>query len=328
MLDISDTGGLVCGYRVSSGGDMATVEWADMDAALADEEGIVWLHFNQANARARDWIAAQTRIPPSAKTLLLGTDAHMRIEPAGPGLAGVVGDLHHEFAAKSDQLDVLRLYLDNGCLISARRQPLAAVDKLRRQIGEGLKVERPVALVTQFLSHVTDTLGDLILELAETIDTVEDAVLDNDLDNQGPGLAHVRRTAARLRRHMVPQQHALIGLLSRLPAWIAEPDAHNLRIAIERLGALGHDLDLVQERARVMQDQLSSRLMEATNRNLYILSIVTTIFLPMSLISGIFGMNLGGMPGSQDPMGFWYGMGLMVLTGAGTLVARRYRKML
>ena len=328
MLDFSDTTGLVCGYRVDADGTMEDIAWADMDTALLHEDSVVWLHFNQCDVRAKAWIEACPRIPAPAKAILLGSDAHMRIEAAGNGLAGVVGDLHHEFAEKPDQLDVLRLYLDNGCLISARRQPLHAIDKLRRQIGGGLKVERPIVLITQFLHHVTDTLGDLIVELGDTVDDIEDAILAEGTTSQGPELGRVRRVSARLRRHMVPQQHALLGLLSRMPQWIGGGDATGLRTAIERLGSLGHDLDLVQERARLLQDQLSNRLMEATNKNLYVLSIVTTIFLPMTLVTGVFGMNLGGLPAQQDPWGFWYGMMIMVAFGAVTLVLLKRRKML
>ena len=307
---------------------MSAVEWTEMDEAISAEGALVWLHFDQADARARGWIGDCSRIPANAKTTLLGSDTHMRIETAGSGLAGVVGDLHHEFSRKSDQLDVLRLYLDSRCLISARRRPLAGVEKLRQSLGEGLKVERPISLVTQFLHHVTDTLGELILELAENVDEIEEKVLGGAADSLGQDLGRIRRTAARLRRHMVPQQHALLGLLSRLPTWIDDAESVKLRAAIERLGVLGHDLDLVQERARLLQEQASSRLMEATNRNLYIISIVTTVFLPMTLITGLFGMNLGGLPGQQDPMAFWYGIGLMLVTGLGTLVLLRRGKML
>lgn len=328
MLELVDHHGLVCGYRVDASGEMSPVEWVDMDAALSADDALVWLHFDQADARARDWIAGCHHIPAAAKTILLGSDAHMRIESAGGGLAGVVGDLHHEFSVKSDQLDVLRLYLDNRCLISARRKPLAGVEKLREAISEGLKVDRPIALVTQFLHHVTDTLGDLISELAENVDEMEEKVLEESAEQPGEELGRIRRTSARLRRHMVPQQHALLGLLSRLPSWIDSVEAVKLRTAIERLGNLGHDLDLVQERARLLQEQASARLMEATNRNLYMISIVTTIFLPMTLITGLFGMNLGGLPAQQDPMGFWYGLGLMVATGIGTLIILRKVKML
>lgn len=326
MLDLAENTGLVCGYRVDAVGAMEEIDWAGMDGALADEESVVWLHFSQTDRRARDWIERCGQIPAAGKALLLGSDTHMRIEVCGEGLAGVVGDLHHEFAEKSDRLDVLRLYLDNRCLISARRQPMQAIDKLRRSIGDGLRVERPVAIIAQFLHHVTDTLNDLLLELASDIDDLEDQLLAGKLADQGPELARIRRIAVRLRRHMVPQQHALISLLSRMPQWIGPDGASGLRNAIERLSALGHDLDLVQERARLLADQLSSRLMEQTNRNLYVLSIVTAIFLPMTLVTGIFGMNLGGMPETQDPFGFWFGIAMMLALGALSITLMRRLK--
>ncbi|WP_169805535.1 CorA family divalent cation transporter [Novosphingobium rosa] len=321
---------LVCGYSVDSMGNMAVIADHAIDDALAAEDTLVWLHFDQSDAAARAWIEACPRLPEGAKDILLGSDVHMRLETAGDGLIGVVGDLHHEFAERSDHLDVLRLYLDNRCLISARRSPETAVDKLRRSLGEGLRVERPLTLVTQFLHHVTDTLGDLMLDLSDRLQALEDRMLDGGggggADRASEELGRVRRIAARLRRHMVPQQHALLGLISRLPEWVQGPDAKRLQNAIERLGALGHDLDLVQERCRLLQDQASAKLMESTNRNLYLLSIVTALALPPTLLSGIFGMNLGGLPGGQNPFGFWYGIGFMVLTVLATvLVLRKLR---
>lgn len=328
MIYPAEDTGLVCGYRVDAAGRMEELGWSDMNTALADEQNVVWLHFSQSDRRARNWIEKTEHIPAAGKSMLLGSDTHMRIEVCGDGLAGVVGDLHHEFTEQSDTLDVLRLYLDNRCLISTRRTSATAIDKLRRSISGGLKVDRPVAIIAQFLHHVTDTLNDLLLELANDIDDLEDQLLAGKISNRVPELARIRRIAARLRRHMVPQQHALVSLLSRLPSWLDADGAAGLRNAIERLSALGHDLDLVQERARLLGDQLSGRLMEATNRNLYVLSIVTTIFLPMTLVTGIFGMNLGGMPATQHPYGFWWGIALMLGLGILAVILLRRWKML
>jgi zinc transporter len=320
--------GLVCGYVVDGQGRLEGLPAERIDAALKAEDSVVWLHFDQADAAARAWIEQTPYVPGAAKALLLGADSHMRIEPAGSGLAGVVGDLHHEFSQRSDHLDVLRFYLDHDRLISARREPMTAIDKLQRSLGEGLKMERPVGLLAQFLHHVTDTLGDIMLELSDSLDRLEDEVTDGVGSDAAEHLHHVRRVAARLRRHMVPQQHVLLGLVSRLPAWIVEAQAAQLRSAIERLTALGHDLDLIQERARLLQEQRSARLMEANNRNLYFLSIVTAVALPPTLIAGVFGMNLGGMPEMQDPRGFWYGLGLMGVTVIVSLVLLRRVRML
>lgn len=320
--------GLVCGYVVDGAGRLLTLSAERIDAALADEDTAVWLHFDHADPAARAWIEQSPYVPAPAKAMLLGADSHMRIEPAGSGLTGVVGDLHHEFSQRSDHLDVLRFYLDSDRLISTRREPMTAIDKLQRSLGEGLTAERPVGLLAQFLHHVTDTLGDIMLELSDALDKLEEQVSGGGGADATQRLDRVRKVAARLRRHMVPQQHALLGLVTRLPGWIEEGEAAQLRSAIERLGALGHDLDLVQERSRLLQEQRSARLMEASNRNLYILSIVTILALPSTLITGVFGMNLGGMPGTQDHMGFWYGVAGMVATAIGSLVAMRSLKIL
>ncbi|HEY4031148.1 MAG TPA: CorA family divalent cation transporter [Caulobacteraceae bacterium] len=319
--------GLVCGYAVDGAGRLEALTAERVDAALADEDQVVWLHFDQAGPGTRAWIEQTPYVPDAAKAMLLGGDSHMRIEPAGSGLTGVVGDLHHEFSQRSDHLDVLRFYLDSDRLISARREPLTAIDKLQRSLGEGLKMERPVGLLAQFLHHVTDTLGDIMLELSDDLDKLEEEVLDGGrVNDAAERLNRVRKVAARLRRHMAPQQHALLGLMARLPGWIDDNQANLLRTAIERLGALGHDLDLVQERSRLLQEQHSARLMEQTNRNLYILSIATVLALPPTLMTGIFGMNLGGLPGMQSPMGFWWGLaGMAAVVGLCLVVLRRVK---
>jgi zinc transporter len=323
-----DDNGLVCGYSIETDGTMSVIHATDIGQYFNKDGNLVWLHFDHSDPGARQWISACERIPAPAKALLLGSDSHMRIEAVGSGLCGIIGDLHHESINQKDGLDVLRLYLDNHCLVSVRHRPLVAIDKLRKTIGEGLRDGRPIVLVTNFLLHVTDTLGDLILGLADSVDEVEEAILDGRPSRPGEELGRIRRLAARLRRHMVPQQHALLTLLAKLPSWVAEADAVRLRSAIEGLGALGHDLDLVQERSRLLQEQASSRLMETTNRNLYILSIVTVFFLPISLISGIFGMNLGGLPWGQAHLGFWYGMLLMAATVVVTLILLKRGRML
>ncbi len=64
----------------------------------------------------------------------------------------------------------------------------------------------------------------------------------------------------------------------------------------------------VSKRAKLLQEELAARNAEETNRNLFILSIVTTIFLPMTLITGIFGMNVAGLPGLEDILAFWWVM--------------------
>ncbi|QZO01045.1 hypothetical protein K6K41_05505 [Chenggangzhangella methanolivorans] len=104
------------------------------------------------------------------------------------------------------------------------------------------------------------------------------------------------------------------------PKWAPEDDVAALRDAVARIDSVGHDLDLAQERARQLQDERAAILAEITNRNLYVLSIVTAVFLPMTLVTGVFGMNVGGVPGVESPHGFLWTMVLMAGTGLATYV--------
>jgi zinc transporter len=103
-------------------------------------------------------------------------------------------------------------------------------------------------------------------------------------------------------------------LVHRPPAWFCEKDTQDLRRAIEHLNAVFLDLEAIQDRARLLQDEIAARIANATNRNLYVVSLLTAVFLPITLISGIFGMNVGGLPWETQSTGFIWVIGVMLLT--------------
>lgn len=311
---IVDDGGLICGYVLQADGSLHHVDWRSIDELIAQPDANIWLHFNLADMRAKRWLESTSLIPRLAKNILLGTSNQMMLEPIERGLVGVLGDLHHEFDIDPSKIGVLRLYLDDRLLISARRHPLKSIDSLRRSVAEGIPSTRPIGLVIRLLHHLAETFGATITELGENIDRIEDRLLDDHISNESNELGRARQLIVRLRRHLVPQRHALVSLLSRLPSWLSPEETADLRQAVERLDMLGHDLDLVQDRARLLQDELANKQAERTNHNLYVLSIVTAIFLPITLITGIFGMNVSGLPGVQGSNGFDGVMILMLAT--------------
>jgi zinc transporter len=328
---IEDHSGLICGFEIEPDGRVERIAWDRMDAAMKQPAGIVWLHLNLTDQRVQNWILNSASIPRGAAEILIGSDRHMRLEPVGDGLVGVLGDLHHEFDNDTSAVGVLRLYLRDRLLITARREPLRAIDRLRRAVlDEELRVTGSADLVVHLLDHLSTTLGGVIAELIEAVDEVEDNLLADRSSNEAGELGRVRRVVAQLRRHIVPQRQALAGVLAKLPPWLTPDEASSLRLSTERLAAVGHDLDFVAERAMLLQNELSGRLAENTNRNLYFLSIVTAIFLPMTLITGIFGMNVGGVPGvgdGYDNAFFWVMVG-MAATGMAAILLLRWRKLL
>jgi zinc transporter len=326
MVELADTKGLICGFQLREDGISEPLNWDIASDPNRRLEGAVWLHFSLADVRAKKWIDACEQIPIRAREMLLDTDSHIRLERLENGFAGVLGDLHFEFDGDPDRLGVIHLYADAHVVVTARLHPLKVVDQLRVELRRGLPVANTLRLVVHFIEDFADVVVSVITGQGEVVDKVEDHILKDRRQRDGGELGGVRRLLARLRRHINAQRGALADLADRPLPWWSETDTADLRRAIERLERVGLDLESVLERARLLQEEITSRTGEATNHNLYIVSLLTAVFLPITLITGIFGMNVGGLPWVEEDGGFLWVLVIMVLTAATSLVLLHWRR--
>ena len=128
----------------------------------------------------------------------------------------------------------------------------------------------------------------------------------------------LRRTTVRLHRQLV----TLRSLIQRFEHEIEESEnpALNLRTKklIQRLDWLDTEIVELRDRSRLLQEEIMLKGSEQTNRSLHVLAIVTTVFLPATLVTGVFGMNVAGLPLTGDKSGFLWATALTV--GASALV--------
>jgi zinc transporter len=117
-------------------------------------------------------------------------------------------------------------------------------------------------------------------------------------------LATLRRQAISLRRYLSPQREALSRLLTEKIPWLDESNRIRLREVYDMLIRHIEDLDEARDRAAVTQEQLVNSLSEQMNKKMYILSIVAAIFLPLGFLTGLLGINVGGIPGAESKLGF------------------------
>ena len=305
--------GLICGFRLA--GPKPTAD--ELPQALPPDEPL-WLHLNLTDSRARAWLTQRADVPEEARELLLGSDARVHVELLPQGVAAVLGDLYHDFDLDPERLGTMRLYVDQTRLISGRTHPLRGVDLLRREL---LRYGEPLSSVLVFqllIERLADAVGRVAGELAAKVDDAEDRILAGKFAGQSKPLGNLRRLVAKLRRLVGANRAALATLPPVLPGLYDAESGAALRSAIDRLDAVSQDLELVQERARLLQEEIAGNMNEATNRNLFVLSIATTTLLPITLITGIFGMNVRGLPFAEHPYGFHV---VMVGIGATVLLA-------
>ena len=131
-----------------------------------------------------------------------------------------------------------------------------------------------------------------------------------------------------LRRFMFPQRDALSTLEIEEVVWLTQRDRSRLREATERVTRLGEDLDAIRDRAQVVRDQVVDIRAEAMNRQMLVLSVVAAIFLPLGLLTGLLGINVGGVPGEGVPWAFWAVCALLVAICGGQIWLFRKLKIL
>jgi zinc transporter len=177
-------------------------------------------------------------------------------------------------------------------------------------IDELLDQGRGPKNVGEFLALLADRLvarmEPVIAEIDDRIDALEDEVLESYSPEMRERLATVRRQAILLRRYFAPQREALLRLASDQEAtpWLEQRERHLLRETADRITRYVEDLDAGRERAAVVHDQLANHISDEMNRGMYILSVIAAVFLPLGFITGLLGINVGGMPGVDSAWAF------------------------
>ena len=318
--------GLICGFSFREDTPPQPLGPADMQTALNAPGTIVWLHLNASHAGVRRWLADSGIVPPGARAVLEDREARQRMKGVGDGLLVVINDFIYSDAVDPGEVATLWAFVTPRSIITARFHPLRGTDRLRSEARAGLQVKSGVELLGLLLDHQVEAIEALVGGLNDDLDHAEDRVLRDQAVGQREELSRIRRLGAHLRRHFRPQRAAIQKLTARAPGWLAESDVERLRGVADDLGYLIDEAEHQQERAKILQEELGSQEAEFTGRNLYVLTIYTVVFMPMTLVSGIFGMNVAGLPGTAAGSSFGWVMLLIVAAGALTLGALLYKQ--
>ena len=167
----------------------------------------------------------------------------------------------------------------------------------------------------------------MIVGLAEEVDDLEDVALTTGSGELRSQLSDLRRQIISLRRFLAPQRDAMLRLQTERSPWLLEHHRIQIRETADTATRYLEELDAARERVSVAHEELISRLSEQLDQRMYVLSIITTIFLPLGLITGLLGINVGGIPGSEERAAFAIVCGILVVVAIGLAVGLRRLRM-
>ena len=326
-----DTTGLIHGYRFpcgAAGEPLAAtqaVEWLAQQSDEADTS-FIWLHFNLSVAATEEWLKKNLIITDVFYETLHDGVRSTRLEYIDDTLIAVVNDVLYDFSLDSSDISTLWIAVKRRMLISVRRKPLRSVDKLHAAVKSSQTFRSSTDLLVHLLRDQAEVLVQIERETVTRVDSIEDKLLADRLDNKRLNLGALRRVLVRLQRLLAPEPGSLFRLLNRPPEWIADDDIQELRHSSEEFAAVVSDMAALQERIKLLQEEIAAHINEQTNRSIFVLTIVTVLALPINIMAGLFGMNVGGIPLAQHEYGFWIVVGMVAaVTGiAGWIAFRRH----
>jgi zinc transporter len=320
IVSPDDVPGFVCAYRFGSDGTASKLAEKDIDPRLTCPQGEwLWLHLNFIDQRCARWLARSGRLSSLVIDFIEHVPAYQIIEGLGKEMVGSVSELRHDFAGETHETCRLHFLLAADLLVTLRAKPIRSAGLLRRQIDAGKTFESPGQLLLAFFFHYAQGIESVLHDLAAEIEQIEDRVLDDRISDDRRRAVIVRREAAMLHRQHRSLRRVLVEASRSIPAFPVD-----LSDLLELHHHLNQEFELIEQRARLFHDEIDAKLAAETNRQLYRLSVLSALFLPPTLIAGLFCMNLEGVPWTGTLGGFWLGTGICLISSAITWLVLRY----
>lgn len=294
----------------------------EFEADLPD--GARWSHF-RCEAVDAERLCAAADVEPCVAEALVAEGARPRFALMGDGFVFVLRGVNLNPGADPEDMISARVWAVPGRVVTVALRRVLAIADVQQALGSG-SVADPSAFVAELAEAVEHRIYPVVDELDDGVDELQEQLLASGPDGLSRRLADLRRTVTLLRRHLAPQRDALTRMLREVPPWFGEGALSDLREVADRGSRHVEVLDSVRERASVVQDEIEHVVSVRMNRNLYVMSVIAAVFLPLSFVTGLLGVNVAGVPGTTDGAAFWLLVGgLVALTMLELWLLRRFR---
>jgi len=303
------------GYRITGG----KAEKVKTREALGYVAELVWVHLSTTAEEAQQWLRDEAGLAEYLVEALTAGETRPRCDAMGDGAFLNLRGRTHEELDPSDMLASVRIWAEKGRVISVTRKHLIATDTVEAEVTDG-KVCDPGDLITVFATAITNDLDPEVAELGDSLDDCEQRLDADGVFELRRKVTQVRVAAINYRRFLAPQRAAL-EKLAQLPGdWLGDDDRLHLNAAADRAARMAEELEAIRERASLMHEALTDLRAEQLDSRSLIIAIAAMIFLPLTFITGLYGMNVKDLPYADEPWAFDAIAGICALLAIGIAV--------
>lgn len=292
------------------------------------DAGLLWIHIDVSSESARRWLEEDSGLPDTVVESLMAIETRPRAQVNELGSLVVLRGVNTNPGNDPEDMVSVRIWLEQRRIISTRRRRLLSVQDVRGALDEGVGPSTTGEFLVELIGCLADRIGNFVNSIEDRISEAEervDAVGDTTLRQTTTAL---RRQIAAVRRFLAPQRDALDRLYRQPGKLFSDTESNGLREEADRMTRYLEDIDLARERLVVLQEEFLAQQAQQQNSRMYVLSVVAAVFLPLTFVTGLLGMNVGGLPGLESPNGFVASVVIMVVSATGLLAYFRWKRWL
>lgn len=308
---IEETDGLLFGCFLNGDGTARLVGWPEIESWKAGDPPL-WVHLDRDAPRVQKWLLEDSGLTAPTTDALIAEETRPRVFHGKQGYVTILRGVNTNPDADPSDMVAMRMWSDGHRVITIRQERLLTPrDVLAQLTDTGTGPTTAAEIYERLVHRITERMAEAVASFDIELDDIEENLDIAHANRQRRQLSELRGKTASLRRYLSPQKEALSTLLIEPPAWFADDCKMRMRETVDRLLRYIEEIDAARERATVIKEDIVNQLAEASNKTLYVLAIISAIFLPLAFLTGLLGINIGGMPGVEDENAFWVFCGVM-----------------
>jgi zinc transporter len=269
------------------------------------KEGLTWTHVDVTHPDIESWLKENVKsLDHHLRLACIEEEVRPRLLEMNDALFIVLRGINLNENADPEDMISIRISMSATEIYTFERRKLKAIVDLKEQFLEGKKILTSGDFLANLIERLFMRMQPFLAYLDEKMDLMEEHIIDGADIEKREVVSELRREAIVIRRYLIPQKEVMMQLKNVQMSWISELNIRHFVESRDRIFRYVEDVDIIRERAQIVKDEISSILSDKLNKNMYVLSVIASLFLPLGFLTGLFGANLGGIPGSDNMSAF------------------------
>lgn len=284
-------------------GSAKEVNYEDINNIKLNEK-LLWVHFNYSSSEAIDWITNKSGIDQVAIDALLTEESRPRTTIIDESILLALRGVNLNANSDPEDMISIRLFISENIIISTTRRDLFSVRDILNNLEQKKGPKTASEFIIELTHRLTSRMEGTIAEMEDSASNIEELILSTNNMELRTQISELRRVSISLRRYIFPQKEAMYKLVHDKISWISDYERIQLREITDQLIRYIEELDSIKDKLSIIQEELANKVAEQMNQRMYVLSILSAIFLPLGFLTGLLGINVGGIPGAENKDAF------------------------